>query len=72
MTKLETINEVSKSFENFNKWTTYYHAFDLMDKGLIKLFEIRAIANGIGISSDVINMRRMDYLKMTIKSNEVA
>ena len=46
------------------KWPAYAAIFAHMDSGRITLQSIRRIASDYGISGDVINMRRGDYLAM--------
>jgi hypothetical protein len=47
-----------------DKWTVYEKVFYEMDKGRITLNEICVIAEGFGIPSGVVRMRRRDLLKM--------
>lgn len=67
-------SKVNQAFNNFNKWETYNIVFGLMDCKKIKLREIVDIAQKHGISKNVIEMRRRDYLshKRLMNAVEVA
>jgi len=47
-----------------DKWTVYEKVFHEMDKGRITLNEICVIAEGFGIPSDVVKMRRRYWLEL--------
>tara|TARA_R110000824_G_C15104680_1_gene666586 strand:- start:876 stop:1145 length:270 start_codon:yes stop_codon:yes gene_type:complete len=47
-----------------DKWAAYGAIWAHLDSRQITLRSIRRIASDSGISNDVINMRRRDYLKM--------
>ena len=61
-----TRTQIIAAFENFDKWTTYGIAFDLMTQRKVRLSDIQEIAEEVAqIAPDVIAMRRRDYLAMS-------
>ena len=57
--------QIVAAFENFDKWTTYGIAFDLMTQRKVRLSDIQEIAEAVAqIAPDVIAMRRRDYLAL--------
>tara|TARA_B100000780_G_C20854355_1_gene339575 strand:- start:164 stop:376 length:213 start_codon:yes stop_codon:yes gene_type:complete len=59
----KALNELSGAFQNYDKWKTYGIAFTLMDKRKVRLIDIKDAAYQIGISPDIIEMRRHFYVK---------
>lgn len=55
---------VTDAFTNFDKWTTYQIAFDLMDQRKITLRGIMVIAKKAGIKPAVIKSRRRYFLQL--------
>lgn len=55
-------SKVNQAFHQFSKWETYDIVFVLMDARKTTLREIVDVAQRYGISKDVIEMRRRDYL----------
>ena len=61
--KQKALNDLFFAFQDFDKWETYGIAFKLMDKGKVRLIDIKDAAYQIGICPDVIEMRRNFYVK---------
>lgn len=59
----KALNELSGAFQNYDKWKTYGIAFKLMDKRKVRLIDIKDAAYQIGISPDIIEMRRNFYVR---------
>ena len=61
-----TTKTTAEAFANghIDKWTAYGTAWDLMDRRQITLTEICDIFEAAGIRSEVVRMRRRDYLGM--------
>tara|TARA_R110000868_G_scaffold4450_1_gene27985 strand:+ start:413 stop:622 length:210 start_codon:yes stop_codon:yes gene_type:complete len=61
---MNTIDQVTNAFTNFDKWPTYQIVFSLMDKRKITLREIIVIAEKTGMKPAVIRSRRRYFLQL--------
>ena len=54
---------IKKAFENWDKWSSYGVAFNLMDRGHVSLLDIQDIAADYGVKPSIIAYRRTQYLQ---------
>lgn len=62
--KQKALNDLFFAFQDFRKWDTYGIAFKLMDQRKVRLIDIKDVAAHIGISPEVIEMRRRDWVSL--------
>jgi len=62
--KQKAQNDLFFAFQDFRKWDTYGIAFKLMDQRKVRLIDIKDVAAQIGISPEVIEMRRRDWVSL--------
>ena len=62
--KQKSLNDLFFAFQDFRKWDTYGIAFKLMDQRKVRLIDIKDVAAQIGISPEVIEMRRRDWVSL--------
>jgi len=60
--KQKSLNDLFFAFQDFKKWETYGCAFNLMDQRKVRLIDIKDVAAQRGISPEVIEMRRRDWV----------